>query len=62
VAGSHDPLHQPKHATVLRADLTHQNIPEGILIATADFTQEAIRFTKSNPTNLISGSAFLGIF
>jgi restriction system protein len=41
--------------------MTHQNIPEGIFIATGDFTKEAIEFAKSNPIDMVSGSAFMGM-
>ena len=41
--------------------MTHQNIPEGIFIATGDFTNEAIEFAKPNPIDLVSGSAFMGM-
>lgn len=39
--------------------MTHQKVPEGIFIATRDFTNEATEFAKSNPIDLVSGSAFL---
>lgn len=41
--------------------MTHQRIAEGIFIATGKFGKEAIEFAKSNPVELISGSAFLGM-
>jgi restriction system protein len=41
--------------------MTHQNIPEGIFIATGDFSKEAIQFAKSNPIDLVSGSTFMGM-
>lgn len=41
--------------------MTHQNIPEGIFVATGDFTKEAIEFAKSNPIDLVSGSTFMGM-
>jgi len=41
--------------------MTHQNIPEGIFIATGAFTNEAIAFAKSNPIELVSGPAFMGM-
>jgi restriction system protein len=39
--------------------MTHQHTAEGIFIATGDFTKEAIDFAKSNPIDLVSGSAFM---
>jgi restriction system protein len=41
--------------------MTHQNTLEGIFISTGDFTNEAIEFAKSNPIDLVSGSAFMGM-
>jgi len=41
--------------------MTHQHIPEGIFITTGDFTKEATEFAESNPIDLVSGAAFMGM-